>query len=180
VVLVDAGAPLRSLAMIYQMEPSPRRLFLAARMFPSAIKTPHRMVAADFFASAEGEARAVEYFFDGSPADEAIVDQGRNWDITRDNLSYGFRNTDQLIADIVRWSGNASKLYDEVVAHMPIHFFQGRENLVQRADWVETFCDAHPGCTHRIEEGAGQLLIYTHPETFAAQFLPPAPSSRVV
>ena len=49
VVLVDTGAPLQNVGMINQMPLAPRRLFLAARFFPLALRTPYKMAHTDFY-----------------------------------------------------------------------------------------------------------------------------------
>ncbi|MEM8618034.1 MAG: alpha/beta fold hydrolase, partial [Pseudomonadota bacterium] len=43
VILTDTGAPLRNARMINQMSLAPRRLFLAARYFPLALRTPYKL-----------------------------------------------------------------------------------------------------------------------------------------
>ncbi|GAB4297667.1 MAG: hypothetical protein Kow0058_14320 [Roseovarius sp.] len=169
VLLIDTGAPLSGLTMFYRMPAAPRRLFLAARCFPGAIETPIRMVAADFLASPEGEARGVDYFFEGSPADQAVLQLRDNWRITRDNMAYCFANVPQLIADIRLWSRDHAALFRRVAAGRALRFLHGQENLVHRAEAVEQFCARTLGASCRIVENAAQLLIYEHPTILAEE-----------
>ena len=170
VVLVDTGAPLADATQIYRMPAAPRRLFLAARYFGAMIDTPIKLVAADFFSGPEGEARGVAYFYEGSPADQAILHAGDNWRITRDNMDYCFANVPQLCQDIRIWSRNNSRLLEEVVQRVPVHFLQGEQNLVHDAAMLRKLCARHPRLSCHIEPDAAQLLIYVRPELLAEAF----------
>lgn len=168
-LLADVGAPLNNVAMIYAMHPAPRRLYLAARYFPKAIDTPIKLVAADFYSGPEGEKRGVEYFYDGSPADEKIIWKGHNWQISRDNLEYCFRNVPQLAADVCKWSQNTLPLLKDALQHSHIRYFHGGQNLVHKTKNIRKICKKLPNLSHRLIEGAGQLLIYIEPEIFAEE-----------
>lgn len=166
-LLVDTGAPLSNVAAIYGMHQAPRRLFLAARYFPKAMLTPMKLVAADFYSGPEGERRGVDYFFDGSPADEKVVWKGNNWQVTRDNLEYCFRNVPQLAEDISRWSRNTLPLVKRAAERAHVRYFQGGQNLVHKAKYIDKICRTLPNASSNIIEHAGQLLIYTEPDLFA-------------
>lgn len=166
VQLIDTGAPLARSSQIYAMPSAPRRLFLAARFFSRAIVTPIRYVAADFHSGPEGEARAVHYFYEGSPVDQAMLHAGDNWQATRNNIAYCFKNVGQLVRDITIWSRDTSHIFEKVVATTPLHFIHGRENLVHRAGSIEKFCKLHKNAHHHLFEGEAQLLCYNQGGTF--------------
>ncbi len=167
VLLVDTGAPMTGMAMFHEMPTAPKRLFLAARFFPPALRTPYKLVSADFFNSPGGEERAVSYFYDGSPQDQAIVSQRRFWQATRDNIDYCLRNPMQTVQDVVHWTRDYGPLLNRVLAQTPVHFLHGGSNTVRRATHVETLAATRPGASCEIVPDRGQLLIYAEPDRFA-------------
>ena len=170
-LLVDTGAPLETAAMINQMPASPKRMFLAARYFPIALRTTYKLVTADFNRGIEGEKRLVSHFYKGSPADEAIVNTGDNWQITRDNIDYCLQNVQQNISDIIHWSRNTMPALKEVLCNSKVHYFHGEDNFVHQADNIRRLSRKFPNVSHKIVEGAGQLLIYEKPELLAAEIM---------
>lgn len=168
-LLVDTGAPLKSAAMIYSMPPSPRRLFLASRFFPRATVTPIKYVAADFHSSPEGEARGVAYFYEGSPADQEIVNEADNWRITRDNIDYCFYNVPQLARDVALWARNNTAAFTDAARLGELRFFHGGENLMMRPAAIKKFCSETSNTRHTIVSGRAQLLIYVEPDLFVEE-----------
>lgn len=167
VLLVDTGAPLTDALSIWAMPAAPRRMFLAARFFPSALATPIRLVAADFLSGPDGERRGVEYFYDGSPTDEAVVHEADHWQITRDNMAYCFTNVPQLVSDIVAWSQDTMPLLREVAATSRLHYLHGAENLMMRPDAIRRLAARQPGVSLRLIEDCAQLQMYQNPDAFA-------------
>ncbi|GEM_PF-5024184 len=170
VLLLSTGAPLASARWIYAMPPSSRRLFVAARFFPRTIATPIKYVAADFKSSKEGQARAIEYFYESSPLDSELVKtEPEYWNQTRENMNYSFNNIPQLARDIAIWAANHTKLYRDVVAQTPIRFLHGHEDSLMDARHIRAFCQNHPKAEARIIRGRAQLLFYTEPEIVAGE-----------
>ncbi|HHI82598.1 MAG TPA: alpha/beta fold hydrolase, partial [Rhizobiales bacterium] len=168
-LLADTGAPLANMAMIREMPAAPRRLFLAARYFPRAAITPMKFVAADFHSGTDGENRAVEYFYDGSPADQAIMYEPGNWRITRDNIGYCFANIPQLAHDVACWAADNTELFGKVAHHSHIRFFHGGENLMMKPSHIRQFCRMNNNASARIVAGRAQLLIYVEPVLFSEE-----------
>ncbi len=166
VLLVDVGAPLRNAAMINQMPSAPKRLFLAARFFPPAIRMPYKLVTSDFYSGRDGEERLVNYFFEGSPVDEAIVNEGHNWQVTRDNIDYCLQNPAQIAQDVTHWSRDNSGVLSSVVAHSHVRYFHGEANFVHQADNIRQLARCLPNISYNIVPDRGQLLIYVEEEMF--------------
>jgi hypothetical protein len=164
--MVDTGAPIKSARMINQMPLAPRRLFLAARFFPLALKTPYKLVTADFYSGEAGRARGVDYFVDGSPVDVEAVTDPRLWTIVRDNFDYCLRNPQQSAQDVAYWARDTSALLREVLKVAPVRYLHGRANLVHRAEHIEALVRAHPNCAAHVVTGESQLLIYRRPDVF--------------
>lgn len=169
VLMVDTGAPLKSAWMINQMPLAPRRLFLAARFFPLALKMPYKLATADFYCGEDGRARGVAYFVDDSPTDIEAVKDPRLWTIVRDNFDYCLRNPPQAANDVTQWSRDTSALVREVLQHSNIRYLHGRKNLVHRAEHIEALTETHPNCTARVLEEEAQLLIYRRPDVFGEE-----------
>ncbi len=169
VLLADTGAPLKSASMINQMPASPKRLFLAARYFPPAVRTPYKLVTSDFYSGREAEQRLVSYFYDGSPADQEILHLDDHWKISRDNIDYCLRNPVQTAQDVSVWSRDTSPLLDAVLQNTHVRFFHGECNYVHRADSVERLCIKTKNTSCNIVEGCGQLLIYAEPQLFVEE-----------
>lgn len=166
-LLVDTGAPLRNARMINQMPLAPRRLFLGARYFPMALRTPYKLVTADFYSSEQGQARGVDYFVEGSPADLAAVADRTIWTVVRDNVDYCLRNPQQAARDVCLWSHDTTPRLGALAPWCHVRFLHGRGNLVHRADNLEAFVHERPKFSARIVEGESQLLVYRRPDIFA-------------
>lgn len=171
VLLVDTGAPLKTPKQIFEMHVAPRRLFVAARFFPKATITPMKYMAADFYASEDGERRAIEYFYDGSPADQKIMREPKYWEQTRRNLAYSFHNVPQISVDVAIWARNNSGLFNAVVKNTPIRFFHGAKNLMMRAKYIQTFCNTHENATCRLTPEIAQLNMYAAHDDFVEEIL---------
>ena len=169
VLQVDVGAPLRNASMINEMPAAPRRLFLAARFFPPAIRMPYKLVTRDFFESREGEDRLVNYFYEGSPFDEAILHEGDNWLITRNNLDYCLQNPTQISQDVTYWSRDNSSVLEAVVKNTHVRFFHGEANYVHQAVNIRKLSNKLPNISYNIVPDRGQLLIYVEPELFVQE-----------
>ncbi len=169
ILLVDTGAPLKTAWMVNQMPSAPKRQFLAARYFPAALKTPYRLVKADFYSGSEGEDRLVRYFYDGSPTDEQLLDTKDYWQITRDNLDYCMQNPFQLARDVAHWSRDHTPLLEAVSQNTHVRYFHGEDNYVHRADNIRKLCSKDARLSNNIVPGQAQLLIYAEPELFAGE-----------
>lgn len=169
VLLVDTGAPQRSARMLNQMPLAPRRLFLAARFFPLALRTPYKLARADFYSGPEGEARGVEYFVDDSPVDQERVKTPAIWSVVRDNFDYCMRNHEQAARDVSYWAKDTSKIFASALQVCPIRFLHGAENLVMRAGDIEEFVAANPRASAHFITGEAQLGIYADEAVLAEQ-----------
>lgn len=167
VVLADTGAPLRSVLRINEMPLAPRRLFLAARLFPAALTTPYKMAHADFYSGPDGEARGVSYFVEDSPHDMLSVRDPDIWQVVRDNFDYVMRNRDQAIRDVRFWAADQSKLTQDVLRTTPVTYLQGAENRLFAARHAQHMAQRHQNAHAVIVEDEAQLLIYRQPEVFA-------------
>ncbi|MEM9248557.1 MAG: alpha/beta fold hydrolase [Pseudomonadota bacterium] len=169
-VLVDVGAPLVDVGMIQAMPPSPRRHHLASRFCPMMTLAPINAIATDMRRSPEGAARAVQYFYTDSPVDEAVVAKRPDLHrITIDNLNYAFENARQLVADVSAWSKDTTPFFHAAEAIAPLHFFHGAENRMMDPAAIERFCRERPDRrSARIVAKSGQLVMWEHPEAFAA------------
>ena len=166
-VLVDTGAPVASITDLMKLPAAPRRTFLPARLFPSALIAPHRMVAADFNKDEAGERRTVEYFYEGSPSElERVRTSAYFYEVTRDNIAYSFENVPRLVADVCRWVSNWEDAMAGVRA--PVHFVHGDQNTIFPVRPLERFVARHDGARLTVVPGEGQLLLYARPDAVAA------------
>lgn len=170
VLMLDTGAPLKNAGMINRMPLAPRRLFLGARFFPLALKTPYKLATADFYSGPEGEARGVAYFVEGSPVDTAMVTANPVlWQIVRDNFDYCVRNPQASARDVVAWSRDTTPLLEKVLKGCPVHYLHGAENLVHAPDSIEALADVYEQVTCRIVPKQSQLLAYDCPQILAEE-----------
>ena len=167
IVLIDTGAPVRSVTELMTLPAAPRRTFLPARLFPRALIAPHRMVAADFNKDQAGERRTVEYFFEGSPTElEQVRAHQYLYEVTRDNIAYSFENVPRLIADVCRWVSNWEPMLGEAGA--PVDFVHGDQNRIFPINRLDALVSRHPHATLEVVAGQGQLLLYATPDAAAS------------
>jgi len=167
VCLIDTGVPFTDKGDLMRLPNSIRRTMLPARYFPEVLYLPHRLVAANFRRSRRGEASVIDYFFNGSPADQMLTrsDQA-SFAVTRAIISYSFDDTDRLVQDVARWANDWTDTLLEVAAKHRVRFIHGAQNTMFKADKIEDFVDRHPNVDHRILPG-GQLAIFQEPDAFS-------------
>ena len=168
ICLIDTGAPLDSVAKIRNMPRTERRTFLTARLFPSVLLVPHRLIAADFRRSSTGEEKTVSYFYADSPHDRALIRQDEYYQITRDNIAYCFENVPQLVSDVILWAQDWTELLNQVSETARVQFVMGAENNMFPPNDVKRLETENGNIRCTIVDHAGQTLIYEHPETIAA------------
>ena len=168
VVLIDTGAPLEKISKIRAMPRTERRTFLTARLFPSVLLVPHRLIASDFHRSPKGERKTVEYFYADSPHDRALIDVPEFYQITRDNIAYCFENVPQLVSAVVMWAQDWSADLEAAASTMDLHFIHGDRNMLFTASDVEALSTRYQNVRASIIENAGQTLLYEHPDRVAA------------
>lgn len=167
VVLVDTGLPFEGRAELTALPKTARRTFLPARYIPDVLLVPHRIVAANFNRSKDGEARVVDYFFEDSDVDRDLVRTDRTfYEITRRVISYSFEDVPRLVSDVCRWARDWDKLL-HLGDHKPMVFVHGRENNIFAASKIEAFAATRPMVSCLIAEGGGQLQVYQNPARFA-------------
>jgi len=167
-VLADTGVPFRSRRELMKLPRSMRRTFFPARFIPDVLTVPHRIIAADFQASASGEARVIDYFFEDSPVDQKLTrTQKKYYDITRDIISYSFENVDRLVKDVCLWASDWSEGLNSAARAHPTVFVHGGRNPLFRSEQIERAIQDGLSAELICEETAGQLMLYTHPEIFA-------------
>jgi pimeloyl-ACP methyl ester carboxylesterase/DNA-binding CsgD family transcriptional regulator len=168
-VMIDTGAPLVGMSRFAAMPPWPRTLYTTARLFPELLLLPFRYSASDFFASPEGESRAIHTFYRDSPIDLALLKKPEFYEIARRNLAYYFENPDHVARDIGYWVRDWSAELHEVIGRMPVHFLHGGANPSFAADDIRELCRRSPGVSASIIEDAAMLLVYERPELLAKE-----------
>jgi len=171
VLMVDVGAPIQSAKTIYQMPSGPRRYILAARFFHKALITPIKYMSVDFNSSHEGQMRAVEYFCEGSPADQRIIHDKELWRYLRDNMGYSMENIPQLVNDSAKWAKDNSAVLVKVSATAPIRYFHGAENLMFHPKHIIKWCAEHENISCKIVPERGQLLVYAEQDLFLNEII---------
>lgn len=166
VILVDTGVPLKKRSDLLSLPRSIRRTFIPARYMPEILLVPHRIFAANFKRSAAGEARVVDYFFQDSPADQALTRVDRKYyEITRQTIEYSFADIERLVADVCRWASDWSELL-ELPAGMPCAFVHGEANTMFSGDRIRHFVQTNSHFSLYSAEDKGQLQIYQDPSMF--------------
>ena len=166
VVLIDTGVPFERHEQLMSLPKSMRRTFLPARYMPEILIVPHRIIAANFKRSTQGEARVVDYFFEGEPGDRKLTQTNRRfYEITRQMIAYSMEDIDRLVADVSRWAGDWSHLLD-ATADMPLVFLHGDQNHMFRAESIEVYISEHAHASAVFSTGNAQLQIYQSPEHF--------------
>ncbi|MEO1662927.1 MAG: alpha/beta hydrolase [Pseudomonadota bacterium] len=168
VCLIDTGAPLDKVAKIRSMPRTERRTFLTARLFPSVLLVPHRLIAADFRRSTRGEEKTVSYFYADSPHDRALIKQKEYYQITRDNIAYCFENVPQLVSDVILWAQDWTELLNDITKTAQVQFIMGANNNMFAPNDVRQLEAQNSNVQCRIVDDAGQTLIYEHSEAVAA------------
>lgn len=167
VALIDTGLPFADRAEMMQLHTSIRRTLVPARYIPELLYLPHKLVAANFQRSARGEESVVDYFFNGSPHDQALTRTHRwAYDVTRRIISYSFDDTTRLVQDVTRWANDWTPTLSAVAAEHRLRFIHGAQNTMFKADKITRFVEPYPNVDHRILLG-GQLAIFEQPETFS-------------
>jgi pimeloyl-ACP methyl ester carboxylesterase/DNA-binding CsgD family transcriptional regulator len=168
VLLVDTGVPFQSRRDLMRLPRSMRRTFLPARFLPEILPVPHRIIASNFRSSPAGEARVIDYFFEDSPADRDLTrTRKRYYDITRDIIHYSFEDVDRLVSDVCLWASDWSQLLEQVSQRHNTVFLHGTRNTLFDAERIGSRIEAGLRAELVAAEGAGQLLLYTHPEKFS-------------
>lgn len=167
VLLADTGVPFQSRRDLMSLPRSMRRTFIPARYFPDILAVPHRIIAANFRSSPAGEARVVDYFFEDSPVDRDLTrTQKRYYDITRDIIRYSFEDVDRLVCDVCLWASDWSQLLRQITQQHKTVFLHGQRNTLFDVQRISSQIEAGLRAELVEAQGAGQLLLYTHPEKF--------------
>lgn len=165
VILIDTGVPFKRRRELMALPKSLRRTFLPARYIPEVLIVPHRIFAANFKRSQAGEARVVDYFFDGCPVDQNLTRTDRTYyEITRQIIEYSFEDVDRLVADVRRWASDWSPLLEKTSA--PIVFCHGSENHMFSVARIEAYAKTCANAEIVLVEGSGQLQVYRDVESF--------------
>lgn len=165
-ILIDTGLPFTGRKELMALPKGLRRTFLPARYIPEVLLVPHRIFAANFKRSAEGEAAVVDYFFEDDPIDQMLTRTNRQYyEITRRIIEYSFEDVDRLVADVTRWAKDWSGLLRVVDTHR-IHFIHGADNNLFAANKIERWVKTQSNASAEIAKGKGQLQLYQDPEIF--------------
>jgi pimeloyl-ACP methyl ester carboxylesterase/DNA-binding CsgD family transcriptional regulator len=165
-ILLDTGVPYKTRSELMAMPKGLRRTFLPARYIPEILLVPHRIFAYNFKRSAAGEARVVDYFFDGDPVDKNLTQTDRRYyEITRRIIEYSFEDVDRLVSDVCHWARDWSALLSIADTH-PVAFVHGHENQLFRTDKIEQYVNEAPNAQLFASNGMGQLHIYQNPGIF--------------
>lgn len=166
VVLIDTGVPFSGRRELMALPKPLRRTFLPARYIPEVLIVPHRIFANNFQRSAEGEARVIDYFFEGCPIDQSLTRTNRiYYEITRQIIEYSFQDVDRLVADVCRWAKDWSALLNDV--SVPITFCHGEENRLFEARRIRDFLSVNASADAAFSKGCGQLQVYQDASGFA-------------
>ncbi|MEO0436183.1 MAG: hypothetical protein AAF098_04685 [Pseudomonadota bacterium] len=165
-VLVDTGVPFERRGELLALAKPLRRSFYPARYFPEVLLVPHRLFAKDFHSSPEGEARVIDYFFEGSPEDQELTRTDRRWyEVTRRIIAYSFEDVRTLVANVCRWAGNWAELL-ELDPKLRVIFVHGERNHLFTLDRIEAKA-ATLANAHVVTGQGGQLAVYQNPSLFA-------------
>ncbi len=163
--LADTGVPLKFPSDFIPMSATVRRTFLPARLFPSVLLTPHKMVAKDFYESVSGQRRIIEYFFSGSPTDLELVKNNKEfYNITRDMIRYSFEDIKQLIDDVCIWVNDWSESLNSVAENQTIQFLHGEHNDCFMWQSVERYTNNTSHVKAIKLRGKSQLGIFVEPK----------------
>jgi pimeloyl-ACP methyl ester carboxylesterase/DNA-binding CsgD family transcriptional regulator len=166
VVLIDTGLPFTGRKELMALPKGLRRTFLSARYMPEVLLVPHRIFAANFKRSAEGEAAVVDYFFEDDPIDQMLTRTNRQYyEITRRIIGYSFEDVTRLVADVTRWARDWSELLRVIETHH-IHFIHGNTNNLFAADKIVDWVSTQNNASAEIAKGKGQLQLYQDPDIF--------------
>ncbi|MEM9054083.1 MAG: alpha/beta hydrolase, partial [Pseudomonadota bacterium] len=164
-ILIDTGVPFGGRRELMALPKSLRRTFLPARYIPEILIVPHRIFAANFRHSPAGEARVVDYFFEGCPVDQNLTRTDRTYyEITRQIIEYSFQDVDRLVADVCRWAKDWSGLLEAVTC--PIVFCHGEENRLFESQKILDLAKTDTRISAVISEGNGQLQVYKDGSAF--------------
>lgn len=166
VILIDTGVPFSGRCELMALPKPLRRTFLPARYIPEILIVPHRIFASNFLGSADGEARVVDYFFEGCPIDQSLTRTNRAYyEITRQIIEYSFQDVDRLVADVCRWAKDWSGLL--MRACVPVVFCHGEENRLFESQRIRDYISCNSSASGVFSEGNGQLQIYQDGSIFA-------------
>ncbi len=164
IVLADTGVPLKLPTDFLKMSPSVRRTFLPARLFPTILLTPHKMVAKDFHESEAGQQRIVNYFFKGSPSDLKRVRSNKEfYNITRDMIRYSFEDIKQLVDDVCLWASDWKETIEAAAQKHELVFLHGEHNDVFMWEAIDAYTKEKPGMKAVQMTGNSQLGIFVEP-----------------
>jgi pimeloyl-ACP methyl ester carboxylesterase len=179
-ILIDTGLPFTGRKELMALPKGLRRTFLPARYIPEVLLVPHRIFAANFKRSAEGEAAVVDYFFENDPIDQMLTRTDRQYyEITRRTIGYSFEDVTRLVADVTRWARDWSDLLRVVDTHR-IHFIHGETNNLFAADKIEDWVKTQDNASAEIATGKGQLQLYQDPEIFTRAISAVLESGRAI
>ncbi|MEM6544704.1 MAG: alpha/beta hydrolase [Pseudomonadota bacterium] len=165
-VLVDTGVPFERRGELLALPKPLRRSFYPARYFPEVLLVPHRLFARDFHGSPEGEARVIDYFFEGSPEDQELTRTDRRWyEVTRRIIEYSFEDVRTLVANVCRWAGNWAHLL-ELDPKLRLVFVHGESNRLFALERIEAKAVTLPNASVVVGQAAGQLAVYQEPSLF--------------
>lgn len=168
VILIDTGVPFKGRRELMTLPKSFRRTLLPARYIPEVLLVPHRIFAANFKRSKQGEARVVDYFFEDSPVDQTLTRLDRTYyEITRQIIEYSFADVERLVADVCRWASDWSDKL-ELSPQTRCVFVHGKENPMFRSTKITSFIDTRAGFDAVIAPEFSQLQVYQDPGTFIA------------
>lgn len=172
VCLIDTGVPFRDRSELMEL-PSPiKRTMVPARYLPNLLYLPHRLVASNFSRSRKGEARVIDYFFNGSPVEQELTRVRRDaYEFTRALIGYSLRDSDRLVDDIARWVSDWSDLLETVTAQKRVMFFHGEGNVFHRPKRIKAWVAARKACELVLAPGGGQLALLLYPDLFVESLL---------
>ena len=164
VCLIDTGVPFKNRLEIMRLHKNIRRTMIPARFFPELLFLPHKLVAANFKRSAEGEASVIDYFFIGSPIERELTQTKKQaYDATKSIISYSFDDPDRLVKDVSRWASDWSSVLQDVATNHRLRFVHDTDNQMFKIDPVRTFAGAAgPNCDIKETAGAGQLAAFEY------------------
>ncbi len=171
IVLADTGIPLNLPSDFLKMSSIVRRTFLPARISPSILLTPHKMVAKEFHESKAGQRRIVEYFFKGSPSDQKLITENKEYfNVTRDMIQYSFEDIKQLVDNVCLWAGNWKSTLEPAANAHQLCFVHGEYNDVFMWEAVKAYVEQKPNVEAVKLSGCSQLGIFVKPEKLMQLF----------
>lgn len=164
-----AGIPITDRHNLSQYPPQIRIISRAARLSPTILRFV-LAVGTQYFRTPEGRDRIIDRSYAMSPVDRDGLQNPATRDLVRASIQMiadgGF---DGFISDNLHIFGDWSRFPKRV--RCEIAYLNGSEDPVCPIDWAEEFAEDLPQMSVSVADGAGNLMLHTHPERCVAHLV---------